>query len=218
MRVLISPSILAADLGELADEVRRVEEAGADWLHIDVMDGHFVPNLSFGPKVVSDLRGRSNLFFDVHLMVDNPLDLIDPFVEAGADLITVHLEAISHDEIGYLIDEVKSRGVMVGVALKPGTDWHPLEPFFKEIDLILPMTVNPGFSGQKMIVKELGKMGEISKAARRMGSPRYIQADGGINPQNVNMVIQAGANVIVAGTAIFKSGDIAKAIQDLRGT
>lgn len=217
MKVLISPSILAADLGELAHEVRRVEEAGADWLHIDVMDGHFVPNLSFGPKVVSDLRGRSNLLFDVHLMVDNPLDLIDPFVDAGADLITVHLEAILYDEIGHVIDEVKSRDVMVGVALKPGTDWHPLEPLFKEMDLILPMTVNPGFSGQRMIVEELNRMREISEAARRIGSPEYIQADGGVNPKNVHMVIRAGANVIVAGTAIFKSGDIAKAIRDLRG-
>lgn len=216
MRVLIAPSILAADWGRLAEEVEMVEEGGADWLHIDVMDGHFVPNLSFGPKVVEDLKKRTDLPFDVHLMVSNPLSVIPMFIDAGADLLTIHAEAVSESELLRAIEMVKGSGLMVGVALRPGTDWRPLSGLFGEIDLIMPMTVEPGFSGQRMIADVLPEMKRISEEAKRRGSPRYIEADGGINLRNVRVVVEAGANAIVVGSAVFGSSDPREAIRSLK--
>ena len=209
---LIAPSILSADFSKLADEVKGVEEFGADWLHVDVMDGHFVPNLTFGPLVVQSLKGKTNLPLDCHLMVSQPENWVKPFAKAGADFITVHAEATVH--LDRLIHEIRELGCKAGVSLNPGSPLSMIEEVLDIVDLVLIMSVNPGFGGQKFIESSYSKI-ERLKAAR--GNRSFlIEVDGGVQTDNIGLLRKSGADVFVAGSAIFSSPDRRKAIADLK--
>ncbi|HEV2567384.1 ribulose-phosphate 3-epimerase [Sphingomonas sp.] len=215
--VRIAPSILSADFARLGEEVRAVDEAGADWIHVDVMDGHFVPNITIGPMVVRALRPHTAKPFDVHLMI-SPVDAyLDAFAEAGADTITVHPEAGPH--LHRTIQRIKSLGKRAGVSLNPATPAKMLDYVLEEIDLVLVMSVNPGFGGQSFIDSQLRKIEAIRKQIDKLGKPIDLEVDGGIDRQTAPRAIAAGADVLVAGTATFKGGAAAYAdnIRALRG-
>lgn len=211
---LISPSILSADFARLAEAVQMVEAAGADWIHVDVMDGHFVPNLTVGPPMVEALRKVTSLPLDVHLMMTNPDDFIPEFVDAGADLLTVHVEACPH--LHRTVQSIKERQVKAGVSLNPATSVTTLEEILGEVDLVLVMSVNPGFGGQQFISSSLDKIRRIRTMMNNSRSSAHLEVDGGVNLTNVASVIQAGANVLVAGSAIFGSKNIPETIRQMR--
>lgn len=201
--IIISPSVLAADFSRLGEQVKKVEEAGAEYLHLDVMDGMFVPNISFGAPVIGALRKGTDMVFDVHLMIMDPIRYIDDFLRAGADLITVHYESCEKplEAVRY----IKSKGVRAAVAIKPNTPVDVLYPMLDEIDMALIMTVEPGFGGQKLIEHTLSKVKALREYANARGMKLDIEVDGGIGADNMKLLSSAGANVIVAGSAIFKA-------------
>ena len=214
-RIKIAPSILAGDFSRLGDEAVKVEKAGADILHFDVMDGHFVPNLTLGPQAARDVRKRTSLFIDCHLMVDNPELFIEPFAKAGTNNLTFHVEVTGDPR--KIIGLIKSFGVNCGMSLKPDTPAEAVFPYLEEIDMLLVMSVYPGFGGQEFMPESIDRIRAIRKEAERLGTDLDIEVDGGINPETAPLVIEAGANVLVAGTAIYGSPDVAKAITTLRG-
>lgn len=212
-RVLVAPSILSADFAKLGEELRRLETAGADWVHVDVMDGMFVPNLTLGPPIIEALRPHSNLPFDVHLMIEKPERYLADFRDAGADVLTVHAEACPH--LHRTLTEIRRLGCKAGVSLNPSTPVNVLENVLDELDLVLVMSVNPGFGGQSFIPRSLEK---ITQVRQLLGDrPVHIEVDGGISPKNADLVREAGATVLVAGSAVFKSDSIPDTIRALRG-
>lgn len=214
--IKIAPSILSADFSRLADEITKIEQAGADWVHIDVMDGHFVPNLTFGAPVVAAIRKVTPLPFDVHLMVNNPQDLIEPFARAGADIITVHAETAPH--LHRLIQTIKELGKKAGVSLNPSTPLSAVEEVLADVDMLLIMSVNPGFGGQKFIPSAVDKIARLKSMLDERNLIVDIEVDGGINAATARQVIAAGANILVAGSAVYGAPDIPQAINAIRGT
>ncbi|MFF2484116.1 ribulose-phosphate 3-epimerase [Paenibacillus sp. NPDC058071] len=212
---IIAPSILSADFAKLGSEIQDVERSGADWIHIDVMDGLFVPNLTFGPPVISAVRAATKLPFDVHLMIERPELSIASYAAAGADRITVHAEACVH--LHRTIYQIKELGLPAGVALNPATPVSQIEPILGDIDLVLIMTVNPGFGGQKFIQQSLQKLRQLRALLDSQGLQHvHVQVDGGVNSETAKLVTEAGANVLVAGNAVFAENDRAAAIAALR--
>ena len=212
--IVISPSVLAADFADLASEVKKVELAGAEYLHLDVMDGIFVPNISFGAPVISALRKHTAAVFDVHLMITDPIRYIDDFLKAGADIITIHYE--SCDDPLSVARYIRSKGARAAVSIKPKTPAEVLFPMLKELDMVLVMTVEPGFGGQKLIPETIEKVRQLREYANAEGIEIDIEVDGGVGLDNLATLTEAGANVIVAGSSIFKAADPQKAVAEMK--
>jgi ribulose-phosphate 3-epimerase len=210
----ISPSILSADFSRLGEEVKAVEEAGADYIHVDVMDGHFVPNLTVGPPIVEALRRITSLPLDVHLMIQSPDDFLGVFIEAGANILTVHVEAAVH--LHRTMMEIKKRGALAGVCLNPATPLCLVEPVLEYADLVLVMTVDPGFGGQELIPSVLSKIAQLRQLIDKRGWMLELEVDGGIKVDNIGRVAKAGADVFVSGSGIFKTDDYGKTIAEMR--
>ncbi len=210
----IAPSILSADFSRLGDEIRAVEKAGADLIHIDVMDGHFVPNITIGPSVIESLRGVTKLPFDVHLMIDDPAKYIGAFVSAGSDMITVHVETATH--LHRVVEMIKESGCKAGVSLNPATPLQQTEEILPYVDVLLVMTVNPGFGGQKFIDGMVDKIKKARNLVDRLSPNAVIEVDGGMTLQNIKSVSEAGADIFVAGASVFKSGDYQQTIGQMK--
>ncbi len=215
MQIKIAPSILSANFAILGEELQKITQSGADYIHIDVMDGAFVPNITIGNEVVKSIRAYSNLTFDTHLMINNPDNHVKAFADAGSDIITIHAEASTH--LDRSLSLIKSFGVKAGVSLVPSTNEDVLDYVMDKVDLILVMTVNPGFGGQKFIESQLEKIAKIRQKITKSGRKIDLQVDGGINAETAKKAILAGADVLVSGSYIFGSGDYRKAIENLRG-
>lgn len=214
--MLIAPSILSSDFSRLEEEIKKIEKAGADLLHLDVMDGHFVPNITFGVPVIKSIRKCTKLPFDVHLMIENPEKYIDDFISSGADIITFHIE--STEKTLENIEKIKKSGKKVGISLKPKTDLNEILPFLGKIDVVLVMSVEPGFSGQKFIIKTKDKIKKLKRIIDEKKLSTKIEVDGGINSETVNIVKEAGADICVSGDSIFKSKNYTNSINLLKIT
>lgn len=214
MKKMLAPSILSADFSKLGEEIKAVEKAGVDLIHIDIMDGHFVPNLTIGPAVVKSIRKITSLPFSVHLMIDNPEKFIKSFAEAGGDFITVHVEVCK--DLAKTIKDIKSLGKKAGVAINPDTDISKLKLIYPTVDLILVMSVNPGFGGQEYIPHTLDKIREIKKEREKLGLKFLIEVDGGVKIENIDKFSSAGADIIVSGSGIFHQKDYATTIKKMR--
>jgi ribulose-phosphate 3-epimerase len=210
----IAPSILSADFAELGNEIKDVEKGGADYIHVDVMDGHFVPNITLGPMIVKAIRPLTTLPLDVHLMIENPGQYIEAFADAGADYLTVHVEADPH--LHRTIQMIKSKGVKAGVVLNPATPAEMIKPILQDVDMVLLMTVNPGFGGQSFIPSVVPKIKQIREWANEVNPALEIEVDGGINPETAAICAEAGADVFVAGSAIYSRSDRGAAIEELK--
>jgi ribulose-phosphate 3-epimerase len=209
-KILIAPSILSADFSKLGEDIKAIEAAGADWVHIDVMDGNFVPNITIGPVVIRSIRKCTDLLFDVHLMIDDPGRYVEEFADAGSDFITFHLEACSSPN--ETIGKIRDKGKKVGISIKPGTEVATVMPFLDKVDMVLIMTVEPGFAGQSFTAAMLDKVVQLKKEYKGL-----IQIDGGINKDTAKEAISAGANVLVAGTAVFGTDNYSESIAGLKG-
>ena len=216
-RVIVAPSLLAADFSKLGDEIRGVEKAGADWLHLDIMDGHFVDNISFGPAVVAMVREHTSLPLDVHLMIERPDYYAPRFIEAGASGITVHVEAEANHDVAVTLAQIRSAGCRAGLTLNPATPFEALRPHLPNIDLLLIMTVHPGFGGQAFRPEMMEKVREAHEWRQSHNPQLDIEVDGGINAETARRCVQSGANVLVAGTSVFRAPDYRQAIEELRG-
>ena len=212
--IKLAPSILSADFARLLEDIKKVEKAGCEYLHIDVMDGHFVPNITLGPGIVKSLRKDVNMVFDAHLMIENPDNYIKEFADAGCDIIVVHQEACTH--LHRTIQNIKSHGIKAGVALNPATPIETIKYVLQDVDMVLLMSVNPGFGGQSYIPVVTEKIKELKALIDKMNLDIDIEVDGGVKPSNIAEVVNAGANVIVAGSAIFNAGNIDEAVKSLR--
>ncbi|MCM3616305.1 ribulose-phosphate 3-epimerase [Sutcliffiella horikoshii] len=212
--IKIAPSILSADFANLGKDILDVEQGGADYIHIDVMDGHFVPNITIGPLIVDAIRPITKLPLDVHLMIENPDAYIEDFAKAGADIISVHVEACRH--LHRTIQHIKSQGVKAGVVINPATPVENIIPILNDVDLVLLMTVNPGFGGQAFIHDVLPKIKQVASLVQERGLSIDIEVDGGVNPETAKLCVEAGANVLVAGSAIYNKEDRKQAISSIR--